>query len=87
MECIPLWPTYIDEKGRTLGKTYGFKARCYWKHPWGTHWEPREHIENLMRTHKELEGKMTKEKRKTIHFHLVITFFGFIMDPTKQLLL
>ncbi len=22
--------------------------RCYWEHYWGTHWEPREHIENLM---------------------------------------
>jgi hypothetical protein len=21
MECLFLWPTYIDEKGRTLGKT------------------------------------------------------------------
>jgi len=35
MKCIPLWPTYIGEKGRTLGKTYGIKARCYWLHPWG----------------------------------------------------
>jgi len=24
----PLSPTYIGEKGRTLGKTYGIKARC-----------------------------------------------------------
>jgi hypothetical protein len=39
MECLPLWPTYIGEKGRTLGKTYGIKARC--------HWEPKEHIGNL----------------------------------------
>jgi len=48
MECIPLWP------GRTLGKTYGIKLRCYWEHPWGTYWE--------------LEGNMLgrKEKRKTI---------------------
>jgi hypothetical protein len=52
------------EKGRTSGKTYGIKSRCYWKHPWGTHWELREHTENLMRTHWELEGNMlgTKEK-------------------------
>jgi len=41
---------YIGEKGRTLGKTYGMKVRCYWEHTWGTHQEPREHIENLMRT-------------------------------------
>jgi len=34
----------------------GIKARCYWEHPWGTHWEPKEHIENLMGTHWELEG-------------------------------
>jgi hypothetical protein len=50
MECLPLWPTYIGENGMTLGKTCGIKARCYWEHPWGTHWE--------------LEGNMlgTKEK-------------------------
>jgi len=40
MECFPLWPTDICEKGRTLSKTYGIKARCDWEHPWGTHWEP-----------------------------------------------
>jgi hypothetical protein len=50
MECLPLWPTYIGEKGRTLGKINGIKARCYWEHPWGTHWEPKEHIGNLMGT-------------------------------------
>jgi hypothetical protein len=50
IECIPLWPTYIGEKGRTLGKTYGIKVRCYWEHPWGTHWDPREHIGNALGT-------------------------------------
>jgi hypothetical protein len=39
MECLPLWPSYIGEKGRTLGKTYGIRVRCYWEHLWGTHWE------------------------------------------------
>jgi hypothetical protein len=64
MECLPLWPTYIGEKWRTLGKTYGIKARCYWEHPWETHWEPREYIRNLMGTHWKLERNMlgTKEK-------------------------
>jgi len=33
MKCPSLWPSYIGEKGRTLGKTYGIKARCYWEHP------------------------------------------------------
>jgi hypothetical protein len=32
MLSCPLWPTYVDEKGRTLGRTYGIKARCYWEH-------------------------------------------------------
>jgi len=50
MKCISLWPNYIGEKGRTLGKTYGIKARCYWVHPWGTHWELKEHIGNLKGT-------------------------------------
>jgi len=31
MECLSLWPTYVGEKGRTLGKTY---RNCYWEHPW-----------------------------------------------------
>jgi hypothetical protein len=39
MGCLPLWPTYIHEQGRTLGKTYGIKVRCYWEHPWEIHWE------------------------------------------------
>jgi hypothetical protein len=42
--------TYIGEKGRTLGKTYGIEVRCYWEHPWGTHREHREPIGNLNRT-------------------------------------
>jgi hypothetical protein len=50
MECLPLWPTYIGEKGRTLGKTYGIKARCYWEHPWETHWELRELEWNMFGT-------------------------------------
>jgi hypothetical protein len=32
MECLFLWPNYIGEKWRSLGKTYGIKARCYWEH-------------------------------------------------------
>jgi len=65
-ECVSLWPTYIGEEGRTLGKTYGIKTTCYWEHPWGTHWKPREHIKNLMGTHWKLERNMlgTKEKWK-----------------------
>jgi hypothetical protein len=51
MKCLPLWPIHTDEKGKTLDKTYGIKARCYWEHCKGTHWEPREYIRNLMRTH------------------------------------
>jgi len=39
VECLPLWPRYIGEKGRTLDKTYGIKVRCYWQHPWGKYWE------------------------------------------------
>jgi len=50
MERLPLWPTYIGEKGRTFGKAYGIKVRCYWEHPWGTPWE--------------LEGNMLRTKKK-----------------------
>jgi hypothetical protein len=47
IDCLPLWSIYTGEKGRTLGKTSGIKARCYWEHPWETHWE---HIGNLKGT-------------------------------------
>jgi ABC-type transporter lipoprotein component MlaA len=46
-----------EDFGQTLGKTYGINARCYWEHPWGTHWEPREDIGNLMGTHWENSQK------------------------------
>jgi len=53
MECLSLWPTYIGEKGRTLVKTYGIKARCYWEQPWGnTLGTLKEHVGN--------KGKMKK---------------------------
>jgi hypothetical protein len=56
------WPTYIGEKGRTLGKTYGIKPGCYWEHPWGTHWEP---IGNLMGTkEKWMEVESWSNKKK-----------------------
>jgi hypothetical protein len=46
MECVPLWPTYLGENGRTLGKTYGIKVRRCWEHPLGntlgTYWESDE---------------------------------------------
>jgi len=58
IKCLALWPTYKGEKWRTLGKTYGIKGRCYWEHPWGTHWEPREHVGNPLGTQWELEGNM-----------------------------
>jgi hypothetical protein len=57
IECLSLWRTYIVEKGRTLNKTYGIKARCYWEPPWGTYWK-------LMGTHWELEGNILGTKQK-----------------------
>ncbi len=33
--CVPpLWPTYIGENGKTLGKPYGINLWCYWEHIW-----------------------------------------------------
>jgi hypothetical protein len=47
----PLLANLYRWKGENFGpKTYGIKARFCWERPWGTHWEPREHIENLMGT-------------------------------------
>jgi hypothetical protein len=55
MECILLWPTYIGEKGRTLGKTQGITARYYREHPWETHQKLNEHIGNKGKMKKMLE--------------------------------
>jgi len=49
MECLSLWCTYISEKGKTLGKTFGIKARCDWEHPWGTHWKPVGNKRKILR--------------------------------------
>jgi hypothetical protein len=27
-----VWPTFINEMGRTFGKTNGIKVWCYWEH-------------------------------------------------------
>jgi hypothetical protein len=71
MEALP--PQYTGQEGRTesgsfLGglwaKHMGLKWRCCWENLWGTHWEPWEHIENLMRTHWELEGNILGAKEK-----------------------
>jgi len=65
MKCLPLWPTYIGEKGRTLGKTYGIKARCDWEHPWGTHWEPvgnKRKMKKILLLHSPLPQNFKKEK-------------------------
>jgi len=43
MECLPIWPTYINENRRTLGKTYGIKMRFIGNTLW-------EHIGNLKKT-------------------------------------
>jgi len=49
---LPFGPRiYLRRGGITLGKTYGIKTRCYLEHPWGAHWELREHIGNLMGTY------------------------------------
>jgi hypothetical protein len=56
-----LWPTHISEKGRILGKTYEIKSSCYWEHPGGTHWEPREHIEKNPPP-QPCHSKLTREK-------------------------
>jgi hypothetical protein len=78
MECLPLWPSYIGEKGRTLGKTYGIRVRCYWEHLWGTNWEP---IGNLEGEHVGNKGKKKKnppsptqnlKEKKSKHFECML---------------
>jgi hypothetical protein len=56
-----------------VGKTYGIKGRCYWEHPWETHWETSEHIENSLGTLKEHVGNKGKMKKKTRHFECMLS--------------
>ncbi len=51
-------------RGELQAKHMGLNQGAIGNTPWGTHWELREHTENLIRTHWELEGSMlgTKEK-------------------------
>ncbi len=60
MESFPLRPTYIGEKGSTLGKTYGIQVRCCWEHLWGTHWEPYVNPLGTWREHVGNNGRMKK---------------------------
>jgi len=59
IKCLPPWLTYIGEKGRTLGETYGIKARCHWEHPW----EPDG---NMLGTKK-------KNEKKSRHFECMLS--------------
>jgi hypothetical protein len=75
IECHLLWPTYIGEKGRTLSKMYGIKARCYWEHlgePIGnlkrTCWEQRKNEKILP----HLPTQNLKEK-KSRHFECMLS--------------
>jgi hypothetical protein len=64
MEHLPFWPTYMGEKGRTLGKTYGIKLRCYWKNPWGTHWEPDGNLKGTCWEQRQNEKNPTQPHPK-----------------------
>jgi len=53
----PLAHLHIGEKGRTLGKPYEIKGRCYWEHPWGTRWEPDGNLKGTCWEQKNLKKK------------------------------
>ncbi len=59
----------LGEKGRTLGKTYGIKARCYWEHPWGTIWELDG---NMLGTVGKKMRKILLQKKKISNFFIPI---------------
>jgi len=77
MEYLPLGPSYIHEKGRTLGQTYGIKVRCYWEHPWGTHCKPigtwKEHDGNKGRKKKNLPPTQNLKEKKSRHFECMLS--------------
>jgi hypothetical protein len=61
--CLGYYPSQRAPRlyrymGRNLGKTYGFDIRCYWEHPWGTHWKLGEQLGNMVGTHQQLVKKI-----------------------------
>jgi hypothetical protein len=62
MRCLSLWPKYIGEKKRTLGKTYGIKERRYWEH----NWEPIGNKGNMKKTFPPKTQNFKKIKIKTL---------------------
>jgi hypothetical protein len=73
----PLRPTYIGEKGSTLGKTYGIQVRCCWEHLWGTHWEPHGNLKGTCWEQWKNEKKSLLEK---YDFNL---YEGFPMEKKR----
>jgi hypothetical protein len=69
IECLPFWPTCISEKGRTLGKTYGTKARCYWEQHWRTHWELEGNKEKMKKSSSPPPLKLNRKKIKALCVH------------------
>jgi hypothetical protein len=57
MDCLPLWPSYIGEKGRT-SKHMGLKPGAIGN-------ILGEHIGNLMGTHWEQRNKGKKKKKSS----------------------
>jgi len=82
MECLPLWPTYLGDKWRTLGKTYGINARFYWEHPWETHWEQRkdEKILPVSPNPKFIKKKKTRHLERMLS--LPIGYMKFLCSKT-----
>jgi hypothetical protein len=53
---LPIWLTYIDEKGRTLGKVYGIKWGAN-RNAFGKHiWNLRNNMKNPLKTREKTLG-------------------------------
>ncbi len=73
MEYLPFWPTYIGEKGRTLGQTYRIKVRCYREHPWGTHWEHEGNMVGTKEKRKKFSPHTKLKRKKSRHFGCMLS--------------
>jgi len=58
--------------GRALCKTYGITTRCYWEHPWGTHWELEGNKEKMKKNPPPPQPQNSKEK-KSRHFESMLS--------------
>jgi hypothetical protein len=93
MESLPLWPTYIGEKGRTLGKTKRVTiGNTLGEHTGSLKGTYKEHVGNKGKMKKILPQRHpTLKRKKSRHLECMMQpthwLYVFLVSKTKVILL